>query len=616
MKLKKELGFLDIFCIAAGSMISSGLFVLPGLAYAKTGPGVVVSYLLASLLIIPSVLSKAELATAMPKAGGTYFYIERSLGAFAGTLGGLASWFSISFKSAFALLGMGAFALLIYPNITPFQIKLITVGFCIFFTLVNIISVKTTGRFQVFLVFGLISILVLYIFLGLPEVKIHNYTPFLPFGTKSIFATAGLVFISYGGLTKIASVAEEIKRPERNIPLGMFSVLLIVGILYVMVIFTTVGVVEGSRLKFSLTPISLGAGSFMGIFGIILLSIGAILAFITTANAGILSASRTPMAMSRDQILPHFLQKINIKFKTPHLSILFTSIFMILVVLFLDFENFVKVASTLKILLFILVNLSVIVMRESKLRNYRPKFHSPFYPYIQIIGIILYGFLIFEMGKISLLITSIFIIAGFIWYWLYVRSKIYRQAAIVHVVERITAKELAGSTLEKELKEILIERDSITEDKFDRLIKECDILDLKGALDLKDFFSIVADTLSKRLNIDRDVLFNLLMEREKESTTAIHPGFAIPHIIIEGNHKFDILLARCREGITFSPSLPPVHIVFVIVSTYDERSYYLRALMAIAQIAQDPNFEEHWLKARNLEELRDIILLSDRRRIL
>ena len=114
--LRKELGVLDIFSIAAGAMISSGLFILPGLAFAKTGPAVLISYGIASLLIIPAMLSKAELATAMPKAGGTYFFIDRSMGPLVGTIGGFAAWFSLAFKSAFALVGIGVFAILLNPG--------------------------------------------------------------------------------------------------------------------------------------------------------------------------------------------------------------------------------------------------------------------------------------------------------------------------------------------------------------------------------------------------------------------------------------------------------------------------------------------------------------------
>jgi len=107
--LKKELGFWGVFCIATGAMISSGLFILPGLAYAKAGPAVIVSYVLAGVLCIPTALSKAELTTAMPKAGGDYFYMMRGFGPLFGTIAGLSAWFSLSLKSSFALLGMGAY---------------------------------------------------------------------------------------------------------------------------------------------------------------------------------------------------------------------------------------------------------------------------------------------------------------------------------------------------------------------------------------------------------------------------------------------------------------------------------------------------------------------------
>ena len=103
--LKKQLGLADVFSVASGAMISSGLFILPAIAYSKAGPAVILSYLIASLIILPSVLSKAELATAMPRAGGTYFFVERSFGSLFGLFTGLANWFSLALKSAFAIVG-------------------------------------------------------------------------------------------------------------------------------------------------------------------------------------------------------------------------------------------------------------------------------------------------------------------------------------------------------------------------------------------------------------------------------------------------------------------------------------------------------------------------------
>ena len=118
MKLKKELGLIHVFAIASGAMISSGLFILPGLAHAQAGPAVVVSYLLAGLLAMTGMLSQAELVSAMPKAGGDYFYITRSMGPAVGSISGLITWFSLSLKSAFALLGIGYFAALVPVSYT------------------------------------------------------------------------------------------------------------------------------------------------------------------------------------------------------------------------------------------------------------------------------------------------------------------------------------------------------------------------------------------------------------------------------------------------------------------------------------------------------------------
>ena len=164
---------------------------------------------------------------------------------------------------------------------------------------------------QVVLVFGLLTILLFYLVRGLPAVNVHHFEPFAPKGLAAIFSTAGFVFISYGGLLKIASIAEEVKNPGRTIPLGMILSLLVVSIFYILVVFVTTGVLGSAQLDNSLTPISDGAAVFMGQGGRIALSIAAILAFVSTANAGIMAASRYPMALSRDSLLPEFLVKMN-----------------------------------------------------------------------------------------------------------------------------------------------------------------------------------------------------------------------------------------------------------------------------------------------------------------
>ncbi|MEA2077622.1 MAG: amino acid permease [Candidatus Marinimicrobia bacterium] len=611
---KQQLNLLAVFSISTGAMISSGIFVLPGIAFAKSGPAMILAYLLAAILIIPSMFAKAELATAMPKAGGIYFFIDRSLGPWLGIFGGFANWFSLSFKSAFALIGIGAFAVLIFPNINIVEIKIIAVIICLIFALTNILSVKVTGRIQVILVFILLTILTIYIGRGFISTNPDYYQPFIPMGFSSIVATTGLVFVSFGGLTKIASIAEEIENPGRNIPLGMFLSFSVVTLFYLLAVGITIGIVPADELRNSIIPLSIGAGHLMGKPGVIALSIAALIAFITTANAGILAASRTPMAMSRDQLLPKIFAKTDPKFKTPVISILFTTVFMIIVIVFLNIENLIKTASTLKIILFMMNNISVIIMRESKIQNYRPKFKVPLYPFLPVLAIIAYIFLLVNMGWIPIVISALFFVLGIIIYFLYARKKIHRTSALMHIIERITAKELKSTSLESELREIVIRRDKIIEDRFDCLIKDCEILDIEGSLKMDDLINDISRKFEKQCKISKELLKKKFCEREKQSSTIIRPGLAIPHIIIPGEKCFDIIPVRCKGGIRFSISSEPVHTMFVLVGTLDERSYHLRALMAIANLVQESDFNKRWMSARNTEELKDVILLSNRKR--
>lgn len=612
--MKRELGLFDVFAISSGAMISSGLFILPGLAFSRAGPAVLYSYLLAGIMVLPSMLAKAELATAMPKAGGVYFFIERSMGAPVGTVGGFTSWFSLSFKSAFALVGMGIFARLIFPGISVMQVKLVAVACCIIFMMINIIGAKHTGRFQLVLVISLIGILILYVARGAAFVNPMRFAPFAPHGWRAVIGAAGLVFVSFGGLTKVCCVSEEVSSPGRNIPGGMFFALALVMVLYASVVFVTIGLLDSTELAESVTPVSLGAGKFMGNVGSVILAIAALLAFITTANAGILTASRDVMAMSRDHILPAVLRKVSQTFKTPYVAIIATTAFMIAVILFLSLENLVKTASTLKILLFLLVNLSLVVMRESRIQSYRPKFRAPLYPWIYSTAILAYGILIFQMGRTPLIAAAVFITGAFLWYLAYGRSRIRRQAALIHVIERVTSKELVGSTLPEELRDIIIERDSIVEDRFDRMMKTASILDLKGPQKFKDFAQVVAERVAEELSIDADLIRDKLVRREAESSTVIGEGIAIPHIIVEGEHKFSIVPTRSCEGIYFSEEHPNVHIAFVLVGSKDERNFHLRALSAIAQIVQRPHFFDRWMKAKGVEGLRHVIFLGERKR--
>lgn len=609
MPLKKTLNLLDVFCIATGAMISSGIFILPGIAHAVAGPAVVFSYLLAGILTMTGMLSQAELASAMPKAGGTYFYVTRSMGPGIGTVNGLIDWLALCLKSAFALVGMAAFT----RAIIPLDIRYIAFPLSLIFVAANLIGIKEAVRIQVVLVFGLLAALLLYIILGAPHISIGRLEPFAPHGLSRVLSTTGLVVISYGGLLHIAGIAEEVKDPSRILPLGMALSLGVVTVLYTASVLVTSGVLGASELDHSLTPLSDGAAVFMGRGGYIILGIAAVLSFITTANAGIMAASRYPFALSRDGLIPGVFARLSRRFGTPHVAILLTGS-VVMLFLLLELSLLVKVASSVLILSFIFSCLAVIIMRESRLQNYRPRFRSPAYPWVQIAGIFSFGFLLVELGLTALAACGALILAGFLLYWFYGRVETSREYALLHLIERITAREIVTRELETELKEIIRERDDISRDRFDHLVERAEVLDMDSCDELRDFFALAAERMAPHLGMDVAALLEKLMERERESSTVIAPGLAIPHVIVDGEHRFDILLARSRSGVRFSKDVPPVTTVVILAGTRDERNFHLRALSAIAQIASDIRFRDRWNAARGPEALRDVFLLGHRAR--
>ena len=609
MKLAKELGLIHIFSLAAGAMISSGLFILPGLAHARAGPAVVLSYFLAGLLAMGGLLSIIELTTAMPKAGADYFYISRAMGPAMGTAAGVLSWFSLSLKSAFALVGA---AVLLAP-ILHVNHYVIGVVLGLAFILLNLTGVREAARFQVALIVALLALMLYFIVRGLPQINVRHFEPFTPYGLRAVFSTTGFVFVSYGGLLKVASVAGEIKEPGRLVPLGMVLALLLVVVLYTLMITVASGVLGAEQLDHSLTPISDAAAAFMGSAGRFTIGMAALLAFLTTANAGVMTASRYLFAISRDQLLPRPFSRVGTKSKTPWVAVLTTGI-LVLVAVFVHLEILVEAASTVFVLGYVMASLSVILLRESGLQNYRPSFHTPLYPWVQVATMIGFAFVILEMGESAFLITTALLVAGFSVYWFYGRKRAQTESALLHLVSRLTARDFGDSNLESELKAIVRERDAIALDRFDTIVEKSLVLDLNRGMELEDFFRLVSERMAQRVGMDPETLLRLLREREQDTSTVLTATLAVPHVVVDGTDCFDILLARSRQGIRFSDKAPTIRTIFVIVGGRPQRNFYLRVLSAIAQIVQNADFERKWMSARNDQALRDIVLLSKRKR--
>ena len=477
----------------------------------------------------------------------------------------------------------------------------------------NIVGVHAVAQIQVWLVAVLLALMAGYVAIGLPMVQKEYFDPVLPNGLSAVVVTAGFVFISYGGLLKVSSVAEEVRHPGRAIPLGMLLALVVVGACYTLMVTATTGVLPGTTLDGSLTPISDGAQAMVGRWGAVAMGAAAVLAFVTTANAGILAASRYLLALGRDRLAPPSLGRVNRRFGTPHVAVLWTGS-LVIAALYLDLGALVHGASTVLILSFSLSCVCVLVMRESHLQNYRPQFRAPLYPWLQLLGLGGFSLLITAMGMRAYLTSAGLVFLGFLVYWFYGRARADQEYALLHILQRMTARRLVTGRLESELKAIIRERDEIVLDHFDRLVENCPVLDLPGPLARAELFQRVAQALSDRVGIGAEEFEELLVAREQESSTVLAPGLAIPHIVVGGDMPMAMLIARCRLGIRFSEEDADVRAVVVLAGSSKVRNLHLRCLTAIAQVVQSHDFESRWMEAQDEQALRDIFLLADRRR--
>jgi len=420
-----------VIAIGLGGMLGTGIFVLPGLAATKIGASLWLAYLVAAICILPAAYSKSELATAMPSSGGAYVFIERAFGPLFGTISGLGLWIALVLKCAFALVGIGAYVLVVLDMDSEAITKSVGLGFLFLVFLLNIVGAKKAGNFQSYAV--LVALLVLAALFVLGIQSMDQATPFFAklkeetvelAGHKDFIFAVAFVYLSYSGVTKVAAIAEEIKNPDKNLPLGMILSLFIITTIYVLISFVLTANVSLSELAGNYNPIhtlalDLNVSSFeisgIHIVGAFIALI-AVLTLLSTVNAGVLASSRFPFAMSRDGLLPKFWSQVHKKFLTPINTIAITCVAIALVVLFLDVFEIAKLASAFKVMMFISVNLAVIVLRETSAQWYQPKYKSPLYPWVQIFGIITGFVLLFYLGFTPFLaIVAIFLLGAIIY---------------------------------------------------------------------------------------------------------------------------------------------------------------------------------------------------------
>ena len=443
-ELERTVGLAGAVTIGTGTMIGAGIFVFPGLAAGRAGPAAAVSFAIGAVVALLVALPTSELATAMPESGGGYYFVSRGLGALPGAVVGIGLTFGLIFATAFYLVGFGEYAAAILveagaigtrgASVGPVRIVLllgIVVGLLL--TGMSVLGTENTESLQNGVVGLLLAILVVFLTIsGLDVLGVRGgsraTTSFAPRGLAPILPTAALVFTSYLGFAQIATVAEDVVEPDRNLPLSMVGSVLLVGVFYVVTLLVAGYTFEPDVIgPMGETAIVNVAEAYLGTAGALAILVGGLLATVSSANASVLSASRALYGLSSDAIVPTAAARVNGRYNTPHFALGFVGGVAALLVAFGRTAVLAEVASFLHLILYGLVCVALLAIRRRDPAWYDPAFECPGYPAVPAVGAVASFALLAFMQPLSQLLGAIVAVIAVAWYAVYARGTSLRD---------------------------------------------------------------------------------------------------------------------------------------------------------------------------------------------
>ncbi|MFC7045818.1 APC family permease [Halobacteriaceae archaeon GCM10025711] len=433
VELERTITLTGGLAIGVGTMVGAGIFVFPGIAAGEAGPAAAGSFAIGAVVALLVALPTSELATAMPRSGGGYFFISRGLGTLAGAVVGLSLWLGLVFASAFYLTGFGAYATAVLAEagvglggVDPTTALALLFGLLL--TGLSVLGTENTAALQNVVVGVLLVILVLFLGYGLLNavgVFGRSTVPeeFLPFGTFPVLTTAALVFTSYLGFAQVATVAGEIQDPGRNLPLAMVGSVVVVGALYVGTIFVATSTIGSETLAtFGETAMVAVARELFGRPGAAVILFAGLLATVSSANASILSSSRAVYALSRDRLVPRRASRVNLRYGTPHVALVLAGGPVLFLIAIGRVQLLAEVASFLHLVMYGLMCFALVAFRRAEPDWYDPAFRTPGYPAVPVLGGLASFALIAFMQPLSQFVGVVVMAGAAIWYAYYARD--------------------------------------------------------------------------------------------------------------------------------------------------------------------------------------------------
>ncbi|MEX1377772.1 MAG: amino acid permease [Eubacteriales bacterium] len=451
-ELSRELGLFQLTMMGAGMMIGAGVFVATGIAIGKAGTGgILLAFALNGLIAIFTAMSFAELCSAIPAAGGAYSYVKKAFGGMIGFISGWMNWFALAVAGSLYAITFSEYTLHLLESFEFFQnlninihiaTKILAVIVALFFISINYKGVKDTGKSSTIIALGqtvtllIIGVLGVIVAIRKPE-QLLNFQPFLRSGKAGVLIAMGFTYVGFEGFEVIGHAGEEAINPKKNIPKAILYAVIVVVTTYIMVAFAAVVGIRNQGMGvaewFAAHGTTGFADSIQMLFplgGMLLVTLAAIFSSTSALNATLFSSARVSFAISRDGFLPPSLSKIS-KRKVPSVALFFSSIILLVVAVLLPVEDVAAAADIMFLLIFMLINISVIRIRKTMGDELHYGYIMPFFPWIPILALIsqlVLAILLFELSPAAWISAGLWIIVGIIMYFAYSKSHAKKRA--------------------------------------------------------------------------------------------------------------------------------------------------------------------------------------------
>ncbi|TKI58910.1 amino acid permease [Brevibacillus antibioticus] len=434
--LKKSLGAFDLTMLGIGAIMGTGIFVLTGVAAAlHAGPALVLSFVIAALACVFAALCYAEFASTVPVSGSAYTY---SYAAFGELVAWMIGWdLILEYGVACAAVASGwsgyAQGLLAGFNIhlphaltSAFDtskgtiIDLPAVLIIVIITALLMKGTRESASLNTIMVLIKITVVVLFLVVGVMYVKPENWRPFMPFGFAGVATGAATVFFAFIGFDAVSSAAEEVRNPQRDMPIGIISSLLVCTILYIAVSLTLTGIVPYKLLNVK-NPVAFALTYVNQDWVAGFISLGAIVGITTVLLVMMYGQARMFFAMSRDGLLPELFSHVHPRTQVPQKSTLVVATLVATFGGLLPLSSLAQLTNIGTLFAFILVSIGLVVLRRTHPQIPRA-FRVPFVPLVPFLSVLFCGYLVFNLPTLTKIGFLSWLSVGAIVYFLYGRK--------------------------------------------------------------------------------------------------------------------------------------------------------------------------------------------------